>query len=358
MAEELTNMALINLPDNVLNNILTYLHPPSAYQVGYSCKSLLRKVFAMANLFEIVRIPFNMSDKELEYFLVRCNAKERTKSIDLSYSRHVTGSGLGPLLGSSMVEFMDLRSMPCLSYTGVLPVLRSMNSLWSFDCSVKHDREDQARNEVTLPEGYLDVWNLRGEVFCRKAAQEDSWQCMQCQSSDVVARCHKKDCTTMVCQAHIAKEGALCPDCKTWVCKASRFCSGCFACEKCRMGTEKCGNCGDRLCYKCYTRCQDCGHIECGCETLRCCICCGCTPLAYNGKVKDYGSIPVPILSIWQARKTGSRDTLQVHGRVTGHPSFTDAEIVSSSNVVAGNLATGFEITTGSGSRYFLGRKA
>lgn len=312
----------------------------------------------MGNLFGFVKIPLNTTDKGLESFLIRCNAKERMKSLDLSYSRHVTGSGLGPLLGSSSVEVLDLRNMPCLCYTAVLPVLRSMNSLWSLDCSVRHARK--GNKKVTLPEGYLDVWNLRGEVFSRKAAQEETWQCMQCQTHDVVARCHNEDCTKMVCQAHSAsnEEGALCPDCKNWVCVDCRFCSGCFACEKCRMGTEKCGNCGECLCYKCYTRCQDCGHIECGCETLRYCIDCGCVPLAYNGKVKDYGA-PFPMISNWQTKRCSSVwDRVQVHGIITGSPNIADGTSILSSNVAAGNLAPGFVITTISGSRYFLGRKA
>lgn len=48
---------------------------------------------------------------------------------------------------------------------------------------------------------------------------------------------------------------------------------------------------------------------------------------------------------------------LQLIGRISGHSSFRDGEEVATSQMVAGNLASGFEITTNSGSRYFLGRK-
>jgi hypothetical protein len=360
-SEELSNttatLSLINLPEKLMGHVLTYLHPASVCQVGYSCQALLRLVFSFENLFENIRIPYKMTDKGLESFLVRCNAKKRTQSLDLSYSRHLTGSGLGPLLGSSIMEVLDLRSMPCLSYTSVLPLLCSMSSLWSLDCSIKNERK--GNKKVTLPEGYLDVWNLRGEVLCRKAAQEDTWQCTECQSSNVVARCHKKDCTKMVCEAHIAsnEEGAVCPDCKSWVCKGCRLCSGCFACEKCRVETEECGNCGKCLCYKCYTRCQSCGHIECGCETLRYCISCGCTPMVYDGKVKD-NSTPIPAISNWQTKSSSALwNTVQVHGIVTGHHGIVTGNHIATSNIVAGNPASGFEITTSSGSRYFLGRK-
>jgi hypothetical protein len=96
---------------------------------------------------------------------------------------------------------------------------------------------------------------------------------------------------------------------------------------------------------------KNCGHIECGCNTLDYCISCGCTPLAYNGKVKDYAT-PITTISNWQTKSTSALwDTVQVRGISTGHR-------ITTSNIVAGNPASGFEITTNSGSRYFLGRKA
>lgn len=357
--DELTNAAsLISVPDVVLGNVLNFLPARSAYQVGYSCQALLQQLLSMESLlFETVKIPFNMSDKGLESFLIRCNAKNRSRSIDLSYCRHVAGSGLRSLHGSSVLEVVDIRSMPSLSYTCVLPIFRSMSSLWSVGCSVKPNRK--GNKKISLPEGYHDLWKLRDEVFGRKAAREDTWQCMVCQSSDVVARCHKNDCTKMVCQAHSVAEGHICPDCSTWVCSDCRFCSECFACEKCRVETEECGNCENRLCYKCYTRCQDCGHIECGCETLLYCISCGISPLEYNGKIKDYGGAPVPTMSAWHVKSMHSvwNGRLQLIGRVSGHSTFLDGEEVATTQMVAGNLATGFEITTNSGSRYYLGRK-
>jgi hypothetical protein len=94
------------------------------------------------------------------------------------------------------------------------------------------------------------------------------------------------------------------------------------------------------------------------CNTLRYCISCGCSPLAYNGKVKDYAT-PIPTISNWQTKSTSTLwDTVQVRGISTGHHSITNGYHITTSNIVAGNPASGFEITTNSGSRYFLGRKA
>jgi hypothetical protein len=139
--------------------VLAYLHQPSACQVGYSCQALLRSVFSVENLFEIVKIPYNMSDKGLESFLVRCNAKERMHSLDLSYCRHLTGCGLGPLLGSSIVEVLDLRSMPCLSYTSVLPVLRSMSFMvLGLFHQKRKERKQEGRASRGIPRRFEAPW--------------------------------------------------------------------------------------------------------------------------------------------------------------------------------------------------------
>jgi hypothetical protein len=79
--------------------------------------------------------------------------------------------------------------------------------------------------------------------------------------------------------------------------------------------------------------------------------------MVYDGKVKDH-STPIPAISNWQTKSAHARwNTLQVHGTVTGHHSITAEHHIATSNIVAGNPASGFEITTSSGSRYFLGRK-
>jgi hypothetical protein len=79
--------------------------------------------------------------------------------------------------------------------------------------------------------------------------------------------------------------------------------------------------------------------------------------MVYDGKVKD-NSTPIPAISNWQTKSSSALwNTVQVHGIVTGHHGIVTGNHIATSNIVAGNPASGFEITTSSGSRYFLGRK-
>jgi hypothetical protein len=57
----------------------------------------------------------------------------------------------------------------------------------------------------------------------------------------------------------------------------------------------------------------------------------------------------VPTLNRWKMNRDGS-----VSGKISGSPSFSDGELVTTSMIVNGRIEAGEVVTTGSGSRYFL----
>ena len=58
----------------------------------------------------------------------------------------------------------------------------------------------------------------------------------------------------------------------------------------------------------------------------------------------------VPIINKWKQNKDGS-----ITGLITGSPNFSDNERITTSPIVSGAVSPGNVVTTGSGSKYFLG---
>ena len=405
-----------NFHGDPLYDILAFLSPVSSYQLAYTCRPLLEQVFEAIkkkdgpSWFGTIRIPFDATDGGVESFLRRCDAKTYSTSIDLSRCRHVTGVGLSPLKDSSKLQFIDVRGMPNLSHEDLFPILQAIKSLRRLECSavtqgIEKQSDDDDDDEQGLldfcllesvkgtskyretqeaveaakserlkgkekstapkeiPAGYDVFWGLRESLRCRNITTTDNLKCSYegCDSTQIIDRCQNGDCEMAACQKHLNVVGGFCPDCKVFFCTNCRSCSGCFGCKTCRGEPEDCVHCGSAMCSCCYVRCQGCGYIQCNgsfqCRKKDHCRCCGCWPNKYNGEKKDYGSAAVPTIRNWTVLKLGERWNHQiVDGYIYGDTSqrFEDGVSIYTSPVAEGVFAPGFEITTRSGSRYFL----
>jgi len=91
----------------------------------WSQKLVFRESPQKENEFNEIRIPKSMTDQGLETFLVRIDAKERIKKLDLHLCSHITGVGsLDCLKGSQVLEFIDLRGVPNLDQRHFAAVIR------------------------------------------------------------------------------------------------------------------------------------------------------------------------------------------------------------------------------------------
>ena len=204
-----------------------------------------------------------LTDDDLRVILLSIDANTKLKRLKLTGCVNVTGAGLDPLRGSSVLEQIDLSLVaehkspvldpePFISYALVVPILDSVIS-----------RDDTAMHSIVYPKSWGDYHDntvLRGFIDrCRQMLQRRNINCQRCEGEIEyhLGSCYK--CMKHYCYNH-DEDG-------------ETLLKRCDICEK-----EYCHECADMdECVECFTRycikCRRMGHCQRGCEAKICDSC-------------------------------------------------------------------------------------
>lgn len=153
-------------------------------------------------------IGFNeLTDDDIGALLVCIDAKNKLKTLRLSYCEHMNGYGLEPLIGSTVLEHIDLRSKTkgLLSLMTTIPILDRIididgNSLR--EIHVPNEWKKKHRNESPLSE-----FLVRFNTQINRCIQSGTVVCKQCKkvieatessSCFICFKCICNDCDSVV----------------------------------------------------------------------------------------------------------------------------------------------------------------
>lgn len=292
------------LPE-VMADVLLFLVLSDRVQLASCSKSLQQRVYRDCSkaweeiIFQIeqwIGCP-RLTDLQLSHFLIQVNARNVTKTLDLSYCRSIRGSGLIPLRNSRVLERIHLEGTGAdENPTPALELLRSMipHKLYVVNFALMREERNQAAIQEFL-------YSLRS----KRLEQAQYSQCLACElpltetTRQLVVRrkgnsllrccvCKKSYCKRPSCPMNL-QECRSCFNSFCGECNLSRQCFGCgytyclCYCEWDRSCTEckkfYCKTCdADLVCEKCHDMlCQDCARREDGCNCVLCKRC-------YNGR--------------------------------------------------------------------------
>jgi len=269
-----------------------------------------------------IKHKLDLDDIDLKAVLICIDARNNVKSLRLNECFDITGRGLEPLAGSSVIEKIDL-SLVVLNYERckfdmeqislcegiVLPILHSIiegesPSLRLVQLPLKW--RNGKSNELSQFMGEYDSHLERLELTCQRYKWNDEkGDVMKCLNECGMGMHHRGErygiqtatcykCLECFCTEEDCTENdnfAYCPHCQTYLCNDCSdvyHCSG-SECQKssCSMCCEVwlcqvcheayCNDCkGIPLCCVCYKSiCNDCGPMK-FCFSCRECFCDGC----------------------------------------------------------------------------------
>ena len=258
-----------------------------------------------------------LSDDGIKTILLYVDAVNTVKRLKLANCINITGHGLEPLRGSTMIVQIDLsldgddenpRSLdpePPISCNAVLPILDSIISRGG--CALKHllfpykwerGKGQQLQQFEAFVTRYNQMLRSRVDVCCLKCNENLPQQvdhdfyftCYEClkqyctrcgeDSSCFVCCCH--DCGRQYCQQHHERLNR-CDDC------GDEFCVSCGK-------VSKCSTCDREMCRQCATHCYGCdkllfcslNSIGCNTDTEESCRCCECGTTFCNDCKPDF----------------------------------------------------------------------
>ena len=196
-------------------------------------------------------IGFNeLTDDDIGALLVCIDAKNKLKTLRLSYCEHMNGYGLEPLIGSTVLEHIDLRSKRkgLLSLMTTIPILDRIvgidgNSMR--EVHLPNEWKKKHRNESPLSE-----FLVRFNTQMSRCIQNGKVVCKQCKK--VIEDTESSSCfTCFMC---------ICNDCDSvieehddWVSRQNKL----KRCDHCNLTFCVAKSCGD------FKACDYCNAIHC-----------------------------------------------------------------------------------------------
>ena len=328
---------LSDLPSGILTHVANYLAPPSralfsaaltTHQIAAASDerntAIVGNEWTTLDFGDIEEdLAARLLDGDISAVLMCIDAVNRLKTLKLTNCIHITGAGLEPLRGSSIIEQIDLslvgshqspqlRPHPPISCEFVLPILDSI--IEAEGCSLRHVQFPSAWSAWGMVD-YEQILRRYNEmlvnhgVSCVKCnvnlpPENGSWGCSSYGSQKYTCyECLKYYCEVCTgdddeCMISYCRlcERRLCVDCQK-----NKWCNGCEAdftdCSGCGVGlckdcieiegheSEKCCKCEGHFCEDCdnqiYDRCNNCEMYICrDCDEeynwLRCNCCDQC----------------------------------------------------------------------------------
>eukprot|EP00984_Skeletonema_dohrnii_P007860 scaffold2901_cov91-Skeletonema_dohrnii-CCMP3373.AAC.4 len=313
---------LSNLPSGILTHVANYLAPPSralfaaALTNQNSAASDERNTAIVGNEWTTLdfgdiekELAEKLNDDDIEKVLICIDAANRVKKLKLTNCINITGVGLEPLRGSTIIEQIDLSLVgdhqdprlsprPPITCEFVVPILDSIieregcslrhlqfPSVWGWRVtSIQFEEFHMRYNEMLVNRGGSCI-NCNTHL----PSQDGSWIDNNCLQKYTCYECLKhycEDCTNddgdyMLFHCCCLCKKRLCTDCqkKKWCigcevdycvgCMDFTDCSGsgCYAdiCKDCiesshcfKCGGYFCENCGDQVLDQCHSCTKNC----------------------------------------------------------------------------------------------------
>jgi hypothetical protein len=257
-------ICLADFPDWAVKHIASYLAAPSqalfAVALGSDIRSsaTVRRQLDTLDFGEIeMELAVKLTDNHIQLVLVSCDAANNLKKLKLTNCIHITGAGLEPLRGSSVIEQMDLslvgnhqRPMldpePPISCDHVLPILNSI--IETEGCSLKHLQFPHVWRVNRSTDSDFHAFLLRFEDMLNN---RDSGHCLNCHrdlpdyDGWIITDDGRDRCLLYGCDNH------RCCICTNTYCGLNG----------CNSGYELCATCQRTYCGECRTMIE-CDHCD------------------------------------------------------------------------------------------------
>ncbi len=324
---------LVDLPSGILAHAASFLAAPSkalfavALDKNSAVTSNERSTAIVGNQWDFldfgeieIELAMKLSDSDIGKVLLCIDAVNNVKILILTNCTKITGAGLEPLRGSTVIEMIDLSIIgyhrssqlnqePKISCDHVLPVLDNVMEVEGcslryieFPFTIREDETSPRTDFHAFVLRYKQMMDDRGVIRCLECNQglpEDGYEwietsrhdtrygtqshtCCRClkhychgcvingEEKNMLHRCttcernYCEDCTDMN-DCHDCYENFICDDCYELGCYQCRkiFCSGCV---QGGYGIRECEHCHNRYCYEC----NDDHEVD----ILSCCRCC------------------------------------------------------------------------------------
>ena len=331
-----------DLPIGFIVNVSMYLEKPSRaiLAVAFTSSSLWQNNYLMHRLspistaiisaqqwdtldFEYIEkeLANKLTDEDMNAVLKSIGAQDVLKKLKLCGCINITGIGLHPLRGSTVLEQIDIsiagknekpkiNPEPQISGEAVVPILESIISING--CSLKYIkfprkwRVGRKDNELLAQfnRRYNDMFTRRSSRLCCthcKTSMRDNgnWMGTGNLHNFICYDCLKPFCSECadetgegigslkycgICEKDYCQECMDIPHCASCCCRKCKGCGG--------INMKVCGGCGNSICEDCLNTCDGCNRTCCDdCAPMRHCEGDGCNKIhcenCYNGKEYD-----------------------------------------------------------------------
>ncbi len=304
-------MSIDQLPPEILARTFFFLRVSDRVKLASCSKTTQRRVYRQCSeIWETISFHGHttgddrLTDYQLSKLLVRVNAREITKALNLSFLSNIHGQGLAPLRYSRVLERIDivgtgaennpmpilqtLRTMiPYALHEVILSVMVEGNEaekqvFYDFFRTLREVRLEQAK-EIHCSSCNLPIAEETQQLVLNKFGNS-SIRCFQCNQNF----CKRASCPQSFHQCQVCTE-SFCGDCNYSFqcytcgsnqckdCRVGDSCDECsqYKCEKCEE-MENCECCRRSLCNDCRPRRGECGHSRCkSCDDNGLCGICG-----------------------------------------------------------------------------------
>ena len=322
-----------DLPIGALSHVSSYLAPPSRalFAVALNCYDVERSSAIVSDQQDVLdfgdierQLAVKLTDDDVRNILLSIDAVNNLRTLRLTNLLNITGMGLEPLRGSTMIEKIDLSLVgdhespelspaPPISCTEVLPILDSIIDMGEacplklliFPKEWRKERNTESEFHAFLIrykdllcsrvvsclecdnniEGgtMLQIWNGANGRYYQYGTQDVTcYDCMKhyCVNCEVDGDEGEIYCMSDVCR--------ICNRCYCLHCSREWSCNSCdgWFCVDC-MPTKQCAACDENTCLNCITErgCRNncteeeklwCDHcVRCG-DAFKLCGCNGC----------------------------------------------------------------------------------
>ena len=274
------------------------------YSAGFSSKDAFTNISGLEYL----------DDIDLKAILICMDARYKVKSLKLNWCYNITGRGLEPLAGSTVIEKIDLSLVSGdysmysidlekikLSEGTVLPILHSIieggsSALRHIQLPLKW-RKSKSTELVQFLEDYDDHLERLNRVHTCQHEWEEDGVVKKCENNCAMGmqggarfgiqtatcyKCLKCFCTEEDC-IEVKPSFDYCPLCQKYHCND---CNLVFECSKCDKSS--CQDCyGVDLCHVCYEAfCMGCRHVGTCSECYKS-VCESCGPIQYCSSCQE-----------------------------------------------------------------------
>ena len=283
---------LTDLPSGILAHVASFLAEPSKVLFAVALdgnsdaspnersSAIVGNEWSILDFGEIEKeLDAKLNDNDIEKVLLCIDAVNRVKRLMLTNCTHITGAGLEPLRGSSIIEQIDLSLVahhkspdlepaPPISCDHVLPILDSIIS--QAGCQLKHMDFPSAWRNFPVHHEFLPFLTRYDQMLQNR----DRYICLECDTN--LPAENEEDWIVMMEGQYFATQNSTCCVCLKHYCHecevaravyALNFCVKCkkYYCVKC-VAMDQCNYCGDYSCCICntYTRCFKCHWNICG----------------------------------------------------------------------------------------------